>query len=388
VSAELAGRDYARVYRVSGRSDLHSFLLSAIDASGGKTLWASPATRAPVYLGIQARDDERIGLLCYPFRCSPEPIKGRAGDEHRLQVRYGSERSWEGEHALGMDVAGVDTTIIVGVHLREGIFVGLDPLLYNPLPMGISVEFKEANVRDATTHGWTVRERETRPGRRRGKARSLQGIETLVAFRPDRLLDYVRFERYATSLGLDPPLRFKAAEEAATAPAPGAALHKLEEQFDLSSREILELITRRHRLEIAVRGGVAEHHLEAYLRASPDVKQPRQIDEDGKPDFEVRLGSGRLITIECKNVSPVRRAGEIKVEVQKTRASKGDPASRFYRLDQFDLVAASLWPITGRWEFRFKATRELVPHPDFPDRVTPIQVVDDTWSPTPSAALA
>ncbi len=150
MSAELAGRDYARVYRVSGRSDLHAFLLSAIDASDGKTLWASPATRAPVYLGIQTRDDERIGLLCYPFRCSPEPIKRRAEDEHRLQVRYGGERSWEGEHALGMDVAGVDTTIIVGVHLSEGIFVGLDPLLYDPLPMGISVEFKEANVRAVT----------------------------------------------------------------------------------------------------------------------------------------------------------------------------------------------------------------------------------------------
>jgi len=388
VIADLAGRDYARVYRVSGRSDLHSFLLSAVDVSGGKTLWASPATRAPVYLGIQARDDERIGLLCYPFRCSPEPIKGRAEDEHRLQVRYGSERSWEEVHALGMDVAGVDTTIVVGVHLSEGIFIGLDPLVYNPLPMGISVEFKEANVRDAAKHGWTVWERETRPGRRRGRARAVEGIETLVAFQPDRLLDYVRFERYATSLGLDPPLRFKAAEEAATAPSPGAALHKLEEQFSLSSREILEIITHRHRLEIAVRGGVAEHHLEAYLRTSPGMKLIRQIDEDGRPDFEVTLGSRRLVTIECKNVSPVRRAGRIKVEVQKTRASKSDPASRFYRLDQFDVVAACLWPITGTWEFRFKATRELVPHSGFPDRVAPIQIVDDTWSPTPSEALA
>lgn len=385
--SELAGRSYARVYGVSGRGDLHTFLLHAIDDSIGRILWASPATRAPVYLGIQTRDDERIGLLCYPFRCSPEPIKGRAQDEHRLQVRYGSETTWDEDHRLGMDVAGVDTTIIVGVHLTKGIFVGLDPLLYDPLPMGISVEFKESNIRDATTHGWTVWERETRPGRRRSRSRSLQGIETLVAFKPNRLLDYVRFERYATSLGLDPPLRFKAAEEAATALAPGAALHRLERQFDLSSRAILEIITRRHRLEIAVRGGVAEHHLENHLRAASDVRRIRQIDEDGKPDFEVTLSSRRQITVECKNVSPVRRAGEIKVEVQKTRASKGDPASRFYRLDQFDLVAASLWPITGKWEFRFKATQELVPHSNFPDRVAPLQVVDDTWSRTLSAAL-
>lgn len=388
MTEELAGRSYARVYRVSGRADLHTFLLEAISLSGGKVLWSSPATRAPVYLGIQASGDERIGVLCYPFRCSPEPIKGRASDEHRLQVRYGGATTWDEDHLLGLDVAGVDTTVVLGAHLNEGIFVGLDPLVYNPLPMGISVEFKQANVRDVTKHGWTVWERETRTGRRRARARSVQGIETLVAFQPNRLLDYVRFERYATSLGLDPPLRFKAAEEAATAPSPGAALHKLERQFNLSSREILEIITRRHRLEIAVRGGVAEHHLEAYLRASSDMKRIRQIDEDGKPDFEVTLGSRRGITIECKNVSPVRRAGQIKVEVQKTRSSKGDPASRFYRLDQFDLVAASLWPITGTWEFRFRATRKLVPHSTFPDRVAPIQIVDDRWSPTPSEALA
>ncbi len=385
---DLAGRSYARVYRVVGRSDLHAFLLNAVSRAGGRVLWASPPTRAPVYLGIQAPNDERIGVLCYPFRCSPHAIRGRAPDEHRLQVRYGGEATWDDDHPLGFDVAGVDTTVVLGVHLTAGISVGLDPLLYSPLPMGISVEFKEANVRDALAHGWTVWERETRPGRRRGRARSEQGIETLIAFRPERFLDYVRFERYATGLGLDPPLRFKTAEEAATAPAPGGTLHKLEEQFDLTSREILELITHRRRLEVAVRGGVAEHHLEAHLRASPEVQMVRQIDEDGKPDFEVTLRSGRLITIECKNVSPVRRAGEIKVEVQKTRSSKGDPSSRFYRRDQFDLVAACLWPISGRWEFRFKATRDLAPHPEFRGRLASIQIVDETWRATLGEALA
>lgn len=384
---ELAGRSYARVYRVAGRTDLHAFLVDAVSRAGGKVLWASPPTRAPVYLGIQAPADERIGVLCYLFRCSPGAIKGRAADEHRLQVRYGAEETWDDEHLLGVDVAHVDTTVVLGVHVSAGIFVGLDPLLYNPLPMGISVEFKEGNVRDALSRGWTVWERETKPGRRRGRARSPQGIETLVAFRPERFLDYVRFERYATGLGLDPPLRFKAAEDAATAPAPGGPVHKLEKQFDLSSQEILDLIIRRHRLETAVRGGVAEHHLEAHLRASEEVAQVRQIDEDGKPDFEVTLRSGRVITIECKNVSPVLRAGQVKVEVQKTRSSKGDPASRFYRRDQFDLVAACLWPISGRWEFRFKATKDLLPHADFPQRVAPIQVVDETWRPTLSEAL-
>lgn len=388
MSEELAGRSYARVYRVQGRGDVHAFFLSAIEASGGKVLFASPPTRAPIYVGIEAADDERIGLLCYPFRCSPELIKGRAADEQRMQVRYGGEESWEQEHPLGIDVAGVDITVVLGVHLAAGIFIGLGPLLYDPLPMGISVEFKDADVRVAKRKGWTVWERETRPGRRRGKARSLEGIETLVAFRPERLLDYVRFERYATSLGLDPPLRFKAAQEVASAPVPGETLHRLEKHFELSSRAILDIITHRHRLETAVRGGVAEHHLQSHLERADEVLTMRQIDEDGQPDFDVTLVSGRRVTIECKNVSPVPlKSGAARVEVQKTRASKGDPTSRFYRRDQFDLVAASLWPVTGQWEFRFKATAELAVHRDFPDRVAAIQVVDETWSDTISAAL-
>jgi len=341
-----------------------------------------------VYLGIQAGNDERIGLLCYPFRCTTEPIKGRANDERRMQVRYGGEGTWDGDHRLGIDVAGVDTTLVVGIDLQSRVFVGLDPVLYD-CRWGISVEYKHDNIRAAVKDGWTVWERESRPGRRRGQARSELGIETLVAFRPERLLDFARFERYATSLGLDPPLRFKAAEEVAAAPAAGGTLHKLESHFDLTSREILDIITRRHRLEIAVRGGVAEHHLQAHLERADDVRRVSQIDKDGQPDFDVVLTSGRTITVECKNVSPVRRGdGAIKVEVQKTRASKGDPQSRFYRRDQFDVVAACLWPVTGRWEYRFKATTALEQHKEFSQRVAAIQIVDDSWSDTISAALA
>lgn len=389
MSGELAGRAYARIYRVSGKRALHAFLADAVEASGGKVLFASPHTKAPVYLGIQAGSDERIGVLCYPFRCTTEPIKGRAYDERRIQVRYGGETTWGDDHRLGLDVAGVDTTIVVGIDLESQVIVGLDPVLYDPLPMGISIEYKHERVVETMEKGWTVWERESRPGKRRGAARSELGIETLVAFRPERLLDFVRFERYATSLGLDPPLRFKAAEEVATAPAAGETLHKLESHFDLTSREILDIITRRHRLEIAVRGGVAEHHLQGYLEGAADVRSASQIDKDGQPDFDVILTSGRRITVECKNVSPVRRGdGTIKVETQKTRASKGNPQSRFYRRDQFDVVAACLWPVTGRWEYRFKATIALEPHKEFSQRVAAIQIVEDSWSDTISEALA
>jgi hypothetical protein len=143
---ELAARTYASVYRVSGRSDLHDYLVDAVRRAGGTPLYVSEAQRAPVFLGIQGPNDERIGLLCYPFRCNPAPIKGRPADEHRLQIRYGGEATWDGPHPLGRDVAGVDTTIVVGVHLEADLLIGLDPARYDPLPMGISIEFKQGEV--------------------------------------------------------------------------------------------------------------------------------------------------------------------------------------------------------------------------------------------------
>src|SRR2546423_3127846 len=147
MSDELAGRAYAQVYRVTGRADVHDYLRSAVDRAGGEVLFMSSPNRAPVYLGIQGPNDERIGVLCYPFRCNPPPIRGRAPDEHRLQIRYGGEASWlENEHPVGLDVAGVDTTIVVGVHIEADVLIGLDPLRYNPLPMGISIEVRQAHV--------------------------------------------------------------------------------------------------------------------------------------------------------------------------------------------------------------------------------------------------
>lgn len=382
---DLAGRAYARVYKVSGRGDLYAFLADAVRLSGGRVLYASSPTRAPVYLGVLGPGDERVGLLVYPFRATHRVIRNRPADEHRLQVRYGAEESWSEDHPVGRDVAGVDTTLVLGVHTRAEVLVGLDPLLYDPLPMGISVELKERDVAAAKDASWYVLERDNRGGRRRKDPRAPQGLETVVVFRPERLLDYVRLERAAADLGLDPPLRYAAAQ-AATVPAvpkslPGLfSLHALEEEFDLSSTEILEIIATRNRLTVAVRGGVAEHHLERALAADPAVADLRRLDEDGMPDFHVRMADGRELLVECKNASPRPYAdGTLKVEVQKTRASKGDPASRLYRTDQFDVIAACLYSPTGEWSFRFQATDRLVRDSTFPERLAPIQRIRDDW---------
>lgn len=389
-SEPIAGRVYVpRLYRVSGRGDLVRSLEDAVRAAGGRLVfssaWDGPSV-LPVYMGIELAGDERIGVICYPFRASQRPIRNRPADEHRVQIRYGGEDSWAGHHGVGRDVAGVDVTVILGVHLEAGIILGLDPTAYDPLPMGISVEFKDAEVSAARKASWHVWERENRPGLRRAMPRSREGLETLVAFTPERLVDYVRFEREASVLGLDPPLRLRLAQVAGKRRE--SARHALETQFDLAADDILDIIERRFRLGVAMRGGVAEHHLERALGSDPDVDSVSQVDRDGEPDVDLTLRDGRRLLVECKNVSPNRYAdGTLKIEVQKTRSQRDDPAGRFYRPDQFDVVAACLFSATGLWEFRYKAAAALHRSPRFPDRLAPVQRVDGSWSETVLGAV-
>lgn len=381
--AWLAGRSFGEVYRVHGRADLHEFLQDAVHASGGRLLYVSQKDRAPIYMGVQLDSDERLGMLVYPFRVTRNAIRNRPSDEVRGQLRYGSEASWTRPHPVGRDIAGVDVSMILGVDLAGGLLIGLDANLWDPLPMGISFYAKDAELDEAQRTSWHVWEKVNRGGTRRAEARSPSHLETVVAFTPDRLIDYARLERRATSLRLDPALRYAAAEAMAQGMVDDAtpARHVLEEQFALSSEQILDIISGRNRLSVAVRGGVAEHHLEQQLRQAPGVVAVQRLDVDAMHDFDVTLEDGRTLRVECKNASPRSTAdGSYKVEVQKTRASKGDPASRFYPADGFDVVAACLFSPTGRWEFRFGATERMPRHRDFPDRLTPIQRIDVNWT--------
>jgi hypothetical protein len=329
VSKYVADRAYAEVYQVSGRGDIHSYLIAAV----------------------------------------------------RGQLRYGSD--WDRDHRLGTDVAGVDITMILGIDIDNDVIMGLDPMLYGLLPMGISFYTKVDQIERTKAENWHVWEKENRPGHRRSVPRSPTHLETFVGFTPERIIDYARFERRASGLRLEPPLRFKAAQEQAQGrdhQAPLGGVHVLEEQFALSSQQIMDIISNRNRLAVAVRGGVAEHHLEIALRANPAVRAVHPLDVDAKHDFDVVLTSGKLLRIECKNASPNRFSnGDFRVEVQKTRSSQGDPASRFYRADAYDVVAACMYSPTGAWDFRYATTKTLERHRGFSDRLAAIQRIDERW---------
>jgi hypothetical protein len=385
------GRSYARVYDRVRRREHHAFIEAAVEQSGGRVLSSSGPGRAPLFLGVEDEDGERMAICAYVFLANRRQIRNRPQDEHRLQVRYGdvNDPAWrEQDHPVGFDPLGVDVTLVVGAHLEAELIVGLDPLVYDPLPIGISVFFKDSEIAEAKRTGWHVWERDNISGLRRPDPRTTLGVETLVALAPDRLLNYIRLERTAQALRLEPPLRFRAAQDAVVSKQP-TGLHALEREFALSREEILDIIRERPRLGMAVRGGVAERHLHRVLASDPAVADLQLGQQEGPPDFFVKLRGRRRVTVECKNASPRSyRDGTPKVETQKTRASKGDPKSRLYDPSQFDVVAACMYGPWQRWEFRYKRSSRLQRDVTYPDRIAPIQRIDESWAATLDAALA
>ena len=381
MTEHASGRGYFRVYGAR-RGAEREFIVDAIEASGGRWIADSGPNEAPIHFSLD-EGGFRSGALVYPFSAGHQEIRNRPPDEHRLQIKYGdiTEEFRQQDHSLGFDPAQLETTLVLAVHEEANLFIGLDPFAYDPLPMGIQIGFKDEEVAAAKRSGWHVWERENRPGRRRDDPRAFGGLETIIAFKPERFIDYLAFERLAQTLRFDPSLRFSEAQKAALS-RPSIQLHDLERAYGLSAAEILDTIAESPRTAMSVRGGIAEKHLGRLLDASPLVAIAAPGRQEGPPDFWVTLEDGSEVTIECKNASPRTYAdGDAKVEIQKTRASQGNPLSRLYKRDAFDVIAACLYGPTRRWNFVFKRTEDLERHPDHPDRVKPIQRIDATWTP-------
>jgi hypothetical protein len=113
------------------------------------------------------------------------------------------------------------------------------------------------------------------------------------------------------------------------------------------------------------------------LKATGTITAVAWSDEDGKPDFRVTTAVSEL-TIECKNLRSDEKYadGSYKLETQKTRNQKVKEGqeeqeqkvkgTRFYRVTEFDVVAACLFNQTGRWEYLFARTADLKKHPKDP----------------------
>lgn len=382
-------RTYSRVYSPVERGEVHSMVEASVAAAGGRLVFTSGPSAAPLFLGVEGPDGARSGLAAYVFRGGHVRTRNRPGDEHRAQIRYGdvNDRQWrEAAHPLGFDPAGVDLTAVLVAHPEAGVLLALDPFAYDPLPIGNSIYFKADDIDRVHRDGWAVWERNTHGGSRKGAVEP--GLETIIGFRPERLFDFLAVERLAQTLKLDHALRFRAAESGARQRAP-SQLHDLEQAYGLSYIDLLDIVGRKPRLAMSVRGGVAEHHLGLALGKDPNVTSAEEGQQEGPPDFFVELIGGEQVRVECKNASPQLYAdGTPKVEVQKTRASKGDPTSRFYSSQAFDVLAACMYGPKGDWSFRYRRSDRLEPHAQHPARIAPLQRITDGWSASLADALA
>lgn len=337
----LSSRTYVtKTYAISiKRKPVVDLLCHSVEASGGRLLCCSfpDEMLAPIFIGAEDGEGHRYGLLTYPFTTTRREIRNRPRAEHRFQIRFGDPARVRTErNPLAHDPTGADITLVLAVDPELELLVGLDPLVYAELPMGVSGYYRDAHAEEVDRSGWFAWSKEK--AKTRGEqAANWDGLESMVGFKPHRLLDYARFEALATSLGLDTGLRVRLAERFAKS---SVGPHALEQLFDVDARTILDIIQSNFRLGVAVRGSVAEHHLGKLLDNEPIVASYEAIDEDGQPDFCVRLLDGRELTIECKTaLRETYKDGDAKVETQKTRDSG---AGRKYPFGAFDIVAACI----------------------------------------------
>jgi len=373
VSAPLS--EY-RTYRVNrkDREPLVDFMLAALRGQGCQILYSSPPTEAPFRITFETPEGERMGIVAYAFLANVKETKNRPADEHRFQLKYGSKDGLL--HELWQDPYGLYTTLLVGINTEHGFFVGYDPVLHSPTLFFISLEFKQHHADQILEQGWHVWERER-------KSRGLgEPVEVLVGGRQESFLSFIRFERDAAAedQGHRQLLAERALEQRPT-------VHMLTREFELSEREVLDLIENAHRLKVAVRGSVAEEHLLRQLKQIPGIGSCSRLPGDG-PDLKVWLPGGKELTIECKNVlRKTDREGLARLDFQRTRAAKSDPCSRYYSPKDFDVVAACLHAITERWEFQFAPTFRLDPHAKCPGKLSSNVHIDERWSTDPLRVL-
>jgi hypothetical protein len=274
---------------------------------------------------------------------------------------------------VAVDSNHLITTLFLGIDPIEGIFVAADPLMNTPAPMSRSIEFKREHVDLIRKDDWAAWERKRLPGRSKDRpTAALEDLRTeiLVGGKQHRLLDLIALERLAK--GLDPGDRHLVADKLRTFnPNPQAEPHAVLKEFGLASDALLDLIEGAGRLKMAVRGWVAEEHLFELLQRVEGISECIRLEADGQPDISIRWRSSPPILIECKNTLRKRYAdGRPKVDFQRTRASKDDPCSRYYRPEEFSVLAACLHAVTEKWEFRFALTSSLEPHETCPGRIS------------------
>ncbi|WP_265595429.1 hypothetical protein [Verrucomicrobium sp. BvORR106] len=371
------------------RTALVDYISEALRACGCRLLFSPDPGTAPYRFTFELPDGERMGIVAYAFFANRKETINRPQNEHRFQVKYGTDDKLE--HEIWQDPYGLYTTLFLGIDPERGTFVGADPNLHNPTRFFKSIEYKDRHSSEILTTGWHAWERDRRND-------SSAPVEILVGGTSMSFLNYVKFEREAKGeaqghrqlLAEKPQLWTTLSSNFDTqnisSPDP-ARLHQLSEEFQLSETEVLDLIASARRLKMAVRGWVAEEHLVRRLNRVDGVSSCQRIDAEGQPDVRL-LYRGVPLVVECKNVLRKTTAeGLARMDFQRTRASKSDPCSRYYSICEFDIVAACLHAVEEQWTFRFAIPMNLDIHPKCPTKLSNNVKIDDRWLDQATQAL-
>jgi uncharacterized protein YceK len=239
----------AHVRRYSGlrRSNIVARIEQALRECGADILVRpSPAT-APFEFAVKTPTGDQRELVCYAFPAEKSRRAGGPPDRHRFQIGYGtrSDRC----HQLFFDPRGMKTTLLFGMHLEMGLFIGVDPRMHSPTWFPRSVEFRTSDLEAARAHRWHGWERERSDARHKVRPEESLLTETVIAFRPDQFLRYVEFERLAS--GLDCGERCLLSDRIEKSLSQGGPLrsargrHSLEIQLGLPASDILDMVMER-----------------------------------------------------------------------------------------------------------------------------------------------
>jgi len=157
-------------------------------------------------------------------------------------------------------------------------------------------------------------------------------------------------------------------------------IHQLEIVFGAPAEVVLEAIHRAPELtRRMIRGVIADAAFAQFILPAVANHGWKDVTPEGNHSFDYKLeDASGSVTVQVKlqrseKGSPVVKDGQrygfgpevFMVEPQKTRGGtdkKSKRKTRPYRYEDFDILAVSLQPSTGRWDaFRYTLSRWLLP---------------------------
>lgn len=168
--------------------------------------------------------------------------------------------------------------------------------------------------------------------------------------------------------------------------------HPLEERWGLDGTVVLDAIESSIDLiQRGILGVVAEHQFKNKILDPLPPPWKILATDDHSVDYLISDGVSLPVSVQVKlqrrtNGTPIIENGCALVETQKSRSrGKGRQTTRLYQFGDFDIVAVSLWPLTGDWgRVMFAAGHHLKPAHRKPQFMAGFQAVsltpDDVWT--------